>query len=156
MATYFLDTSAVVKRQVAETGHAWVEALCRPGAGHVIAISELAIVEVIASYCRMVRETPPRLSMPNRDRLIARFQQQVRRRYVVVQINRAVVTRAASLCRTHPLRAYDAVQLACALIKRDDDLASGLPAPIFVCADTMLLGAAAAEGLGTENPNTYP
>lgn len=156
MATYFLDTSAVVKRQVAETGHAWVEALCRPGAGHVIVISELAIVEVIASYCRMVREIPPRLSVANRDRLIARFQQHVRRRYVVVQINRAVVTRATSLCRTHPLRAYDSVQLACALIKRDDDLASGLPAPIFVCADTVLLGAAAAEGLGTENPNAHP
>lgn len=156
MATYFLDSSALVKRQVAETGHAWVKALCRPRAGHTIVIAEMALVEVTASFCRMVRDTPPRLSLANRDRLIARFQQQVRRRYVVVQINRAIMTQAAALCRVHPLRAYDAVQLASALAKREDDVGAGLPAPIFVCADTTLLQAAAAEGLAIENPNLHP
>ena len=156
MAVYFLDTSALVKRQVAEVGHVWVKSLCRPGARHTIVISELAEVEVIASFCRMVRETPPRLMPTNRDRFITRFRQQVRRRYVVVPVDRAIISRAADLCRTHPLRAYDAIQLACALPRRDDDLAAGLPAPAFVCADTTLLAAAAAEGLAIENPNSHP
>lgn len=156
MAIYFLDTSALVKRQVAEAGHTWVKALCRPTAGHTIVISELALVEVVSSLCRMVRETPPRLSTVNRDRFIARFQQQVRRRYVVVQINRATIIRAAALCHAYPLRAYDAVQLASALTRRDDDLAAGLPAPIFICADIALLGAAATEGLLVENPSAHP
>ncbi|HEY7342910.1 MAG TPA: type II toxin-antitoxin system VapC family toxin [Ktedonobacterales bacterium] len=156
MATYFLDTSALVKRQVAEIGHTWVKALCRPGANHTIVISELAEVEVIASFCRMVRETPPRLDITTRDRFITRFRQQVRRRYLVIPVDRTVITRAATLCRVRPLRAYDAVQLACALVLRDDNLAAGQPVPTFVCADTTLLSAAAAEGLRIENPNDHP
>ncbi len=155
MATYFLDTSALVKRQLPEVGHAWVRALCNRRSGHTIVISEAAIVEVIASLCRMARETPPRLSSTNRDRFIARFQQQIRRRYVVVDLNRTILTRAATLCRTHPLRAYDAVQIACALTRRDDDLATGNPAPIFVCSDANLLAVAQAEGCAVENPNAH-
>ncbi len=156
MATYFLDTSALVKRQVPEPGHTWIRALCQPSAHHSIVISEAALVEVAASICRMARENPPRVDSLTRVRLLARFQQQVRRRYIVVQVNRAVFTRAADLCHHHPLRAYDAVQLACALTRRDDDLANGQPAPILVCADAIILHAAAAEGLAVENPNAHP
>lgn len=39
MALYFLDTSALVKRYVAESGSAWVMALCDPASGHVVVIS---------------------------------------------------------------------------------------------------------------------
>lgn len=156
MATYFFDTSALVKRQVAETGHTWVKSLCRPGANHTIVISELAEVEVIASFCRMVRETPPRLNITIRDRFITRFRQQVRRRYIAIPVDRAIITRAATHCRTRPLRAYDAAQLACTLAFRDDELAAGRPAPTFVCADITLFNAAAAEGLPIENPNDHP
>jgi predicted nucleic acid-binding protein len=156
MATYFLDTSALVKRQVPEAGHAWVRALCDLRSGHTIVISEAALVEVVASLSRMPRETPPRLTMADRDRLIARFQQHLRRRYLVVELNRKVLMRAAVLCRAHPLRAYDAVQLACALTRRDDDVAMGNPAPIFVCADDNLLAIAQAEGFSVENPNARP
>jgi hypothetical protein len=46
-----------------------------------------------------------------------------------------VLVRAAVLCRIHPLRAYDAAQLACALTQRDDDEAAGRPVSTFVCAD---------------------
>ncbi len=74
----------------------------------------------------------------------------------MVRCNHTVLNRAATLCRKHPLRAYDAVQLAAALTHRDDDLAAGLLAPTFVCADAILLNAAAAEGLPIENPNTNP
>jgi len=45
MATYFLDTSAVVKRYVpAEQGHAWIVALCDPAQGHILYISQAAFV----------------------------------------------------------------------------------------------------------------
>ncbi|HEU4782733.1 MAG TPA: hypothetical protein VFS83_05280 [Ktedonobacterales bacterium] len=67
-----------------------------------------------------------------------------------------VYTRAGDLCRTYRLRAYDTVQLAAVLALRDDALATGAPAPIFVCADSDLLGYAASEGLSIENPNDYP
>lgn len=74
----------------------------------------------------------------------------------MVEANRAIITRAAALCHTHPLRAHDVVQLVSAFTKRADDLAAGQPAPIFVCADTSLLNVATAEGLATENPHAYP
>jgi len=54
------------------------------------------------------------------------------------------------------LRAYDAVQLACALRVRDDAMAIGVMPPIFVCADDALLAVAAAEGLSVENPHAHP
>jgi predicted nucleic acid-binding protein len=60
------------------------------------------------------------------------------------------------LRRTHPLRAYDAVQLVCALTFRDDELAAGRLAPFLVCADSQLLAVASAEGLAIENPAAHP
>jgi uncharacterized protein len=84
------------------------------------------------------------------------FDSRFLRQYIVIAVDRSIITRAADLCRTHPLRAYDAIQLACALTRRDDDVADGLPAPTFVCAATALLAAAAAEGLAIENPNSHP
>jgi uncharacterized protein len=73
-----------------------------------------------------------------------------------VSLTPQVLTRAANLCRVHPLRAYDAVQLASALQARDDALAIDVPPPTFVCADTVLLDVAAAEGLAAENPSAHP
>jgi uncharacterized protein len=156
MGSYFLDTSALVKRHVIEPGHQWIRSLCRANAGNTIVISEAALTEVIASVCRMARENPPRLNINDRDRIIARFQQLVRKSYLVVAVNRTIYARAAGLCRVHPLRAYDAIQLACALTKRDDDRRAKLPALAFVCADTVLLNVAASEGFAVENPNNHP
>ena len=156
MSDSFLDTSALVKRQARERGQAWVRARCDRRAGHTIAISEAALVEVVASFARMARENPPRLSIADRDRFIRRFQQQVRRGYLVVLLNRAVLMRAAALCRIHPLRADDAVQLACALAQRADDVAAGRPASTFVSAAGDLLSIAQAEGVTVENPHAYP
>jgi uncharacterized protein len=156
MATYFLDTSALVKRHVAEPGHAWVRALCNPHASNTIVVGQIALVEVIATFSRMVRETPRRLTIARRDRVIADFEARYLRQYTVVQVDHTLLSRAAALCRAHPLRAYDAVQVACALTRRDDDLAAGDPAPTFVCADAGLLAIAQAEGLTVENPNSHP
>lgn len=156
MATYFLDTSALVKRHIAEQGWAWIRALCAPVVGNTIVIAEASIVEVASTFSRMVRERPPRLNDVTRDQLIKRFSDHVQRDYVVMEVNRAIFIRAADLCPRHPLRAYDAVQLACALTRRDDDALLGLPAPIFVCADSGLLAVAIAEGFATENPNAHP
>jgi predicted nucleic acid-binding protein len=156
MATYFLDTLALVKRHVVEPGHAWVQALYAPRGRNSIVVAEVALVEVAAAFSRMVRESVPRLTPARRNRVMSDFDSRFLRQYIVIAVDRSIITRAADLCRTHPLRAYDAIQLACALTRRDDDVADGLPAPTFVCADTALLAAAAAEGLAIENPNSHP
>ena len=60
----------------------------------------------------------------------------------------AVMEEAARLIDRHPLRAYDALQLAGCLVVRQ-----GMPGPVtFVCADGRLCEAAANEGLTTLNP----
>ena len=68
--------------------------------------------------------------------------------------SRRILGHASQLALRYPLRAYDAIHLATALeFERDSDV--GLPAPIFVSADTNLLAAARAEGLAVENPNEH-
>ena len=63
-------------------------------------------------------------------------------RFVSVAVASAVLGEASQLVARHPLRAYDAVQLATALAVRS----AGIEA-VFVCFDDQLNRAAAAEGL---------
>ena len=58
---------------------------------------------------------------------------------------------AADLARQHPLKAYDAVQLAVAL-RQHHALRAVRQSLIFVSGDKTLLAAAEAEGLATDNP----
>jgi uncharacterized protein len=51
---------------------------------------------------------------------------------------------------------YDALQLAAGVEVDVRYLASGLPAVIFISADTELNVAAMAEGLTIDDPNTHP
>jgi hypothetical protein len=61
-----------------------------------------------------------------------------------------------ALIHAHPLRGFDAIQLATALVLEDDLKRSGLPGITFVCADNNLCNAAKTEGLTTDNPNDHP
>jgi len=154
MTTYF-DTSAVVKRYVpTEQGHSWMVNLCKPAQDCSLYISQAALVEVVAAICRKAREQS--ITIADRDRLIAKFRQDVQNDYDLWRVTTAIYTSAGNLCRSHILRAYDAIQLACAIGLRDKALAKHAPAPVFVCADFGLIDIATTEGLSVENPNNYP
>lgn len=112
----------------------WMAALCDPTQGHDLRIAQAALVEVVATLCRKAREAA--ITTTKRDSLVADFRQDTTTTYAVRAITTATYTRAGDLCRTHRLRAYDAVQLAAVLALRDDAHTSGAPLPIFVCADT--------------------
>ena len=71
-------------------------------------------------------------------------------------MNTPLLDQAMLLVAIHPLRAYDALQLAGALFLHDQRLADGLAAPVFICADQVLSQAAVAEGLSTDDPNLHP
>jgi hypothetical protein len=58
--------------------------------------------------------------------------------------------------QAHPLRAADAIHLACALTIRRITQEQGLPSPSFVVADTALRTAATAEGFVVDNPLQHP
>ena len=154
MATYFLDTSAIVKRYILEQGQAWILSLCDPAQGHDLYISQAALVEVVATICRRAREQS--ISLTERDRLINVFRQDSKESYNIWPVTTDLYTSAGDLCRSHRLRAYDAVQLACTLALREYALANQVAEPIFVCADSNLLRVAATEGLNIENPQSYP
>jgi uncharacterized protein len=150
----YLDTSALVKRYVAETGSAWVRRLLAHPAQYVIYTAALAQAEVISALQRRVREG--RLEVAQAQRLGQRVTAHFAQRYQVISITQAVVDQACVALQAHPLRAADAIHLACALTIRRIVQEQGLPPPSFVVADTALRAAATAEGFVVENPLQHP
>jgi len=154
MAAMYVDTSALVKRYVAEVGSAWVRrALARP-VHQVIYTAALTQAEVISALQRLVREG--RVDTVQAQRLTQRVTRHFARPYQVLRITRPIVTQACAALEAHPLRAYDAVHLACALTVRRLTQQHGLPPPLFVAADDALLAAAVAEGFAVDNPLLHP
>jgi predicted nucleic acid-binding protein len=153
VGTYFLDTSAVVKCYVPEQGQSFVVNLCDPERGHGLYISQVTLVEVVTSICRKAHEKV--FTPAERDTLIKVFRADCSNIYGVRLLTTAMCTAAGDLCRIHRLRAYDAMQLTCALDLRDEAKTRDVPELVFVCADNNLLNVARAEGLMVENPNNY-
>src|SRR5262249_54172407 len=113
MATTYVDTSALVKRYVAEVGSARVGPAAAPPIHQVIYTAALTEVEVRSALQRLVREGG--LDTTQAQSLTQRVARHFTRRYQVIRITRTVVTQAGLILERQPLRAYDAVQLACAL-----------------------------------------
>ena len=158
MTLYFLNSSAIVKRYFQEQGHDWIETLHDANQRHVLYIAQAALVEVVASICRKAREQD--MLLEERNATIDDFRRDVRSFYSEWLVDNALYLAAGDLCRTHRLRAYDAIQLACAIAVREDaleaqPLEAEPPDVIFVSADRGLLTVALAEGFNIENPNNY-
>jgi uncharacterized protein len=113
MAAYFLDTSGLVKRYVAEIGTAWVTSIMAPAAGNLLHVSRLTGVEVVSALARRARARS--LSAAHAAAAKARFQADFTTRFHIVGITVALVKQAMALAEAHGLRGYDAVQLAAAL-----------------------------------------
>jgi predicted nucleic acid-binding protein len=132
---HFLDTSALVKRYIVEAGSEQVRRRFRSG---TLAAARIAYAELAAALARRQRE---------RDLTATLFESIMERldedfgKLVVVEIRPALIERVPDLVRKHPLRGYDAVQLAAALSLR----ARG--AVELWAADGALLTAARGEGL---------
>ncbi|MCG8349951.1 MAG: type II toxin-antitoxin system VapC family toxin [Chloroflexales bacterium] len=154
MAHFYVDSSALVKRHIFETGSAWFHTLVAPTASNTVTTAHISMVEVYSALNRRMREAS--LDAADYARIIADFDALCVTQYILVELTAAVIERAKSLLKLYPLRAYDAVHLASALLANETLVTSGLPVLVFVSADHRLLIAAQAEGLATENPNVYP
>jgi predicted nucleic acid-binding protein len=144
---------------VAEVGSAWIISITDPAAGNHIYVANLAGVEVPAAINRRVREGS--VNAADAAAGLANFQNDFANQYNVIEVTDAIITSAGALTSRHPLRAYDAVQLAVALeVNQQIQALGSQPAGILsltmICADRNLNAAAMAEGLGVDNPNNHP
>jgi predicted nucleic acid-binding protein len=154
VAVYFVDTSALAKRYIAETGSSWLRVLLDPTSGCTVFVARVTAVEIIAAITRRERGG----AIVPADAIAARsaFRADLAAQYQVIEVTRVLSDRAMTLAETHGLRGYDAVQLAGALEANARYIAVGLPAIVLVSADAELNTAALAEGLPAEDPNTHP
>ena len=158
MGHCYFDTSALVKYYIVETGTRWVRALIEERDGdqwvNMISTSALTWAETVSAFSKHRRSKL--ISDSLCARLIARFLRDGRSRYARVPADDTAINLAVELIQHHPLRAYDAVQLATALrlnqVLQDNRLSS----VTFVSADDVLCDVARAEGVSAENPNDYP
>lgn len=148
--TAFADASALVKLYVDEAGHEYIDGL------PALVVAQVSRVEVPAALWRKHRLGE--LSAELARILTVEFEADYfgdRRhppRFVAVGTTVAVLDQAARACATHGLRAYDAVQLSCAVAARRQD-----PGCDTVTAfDKNLRRAAAAEGFVLVPPVLEP
>lgn len=146
---FYLDSSALVKRYIPEPGTDWVRHIVATSS---VAMAEFGIVEVAAALARRVRMGD--LGYELYEDLLELFLQDVED-YLVLSPDRETIRLAVDLTRRHPLRAYDALQLATALQLAETLQAEGFSLT-FVSADERLCAAAEGEGLTTVNPNYLP
>jgi predicted nucleic acid-binding protein len=154
MSHYFFDSSALVKRYIHETGTMWVRSIAMPQSGSTILIAHITLAEVVSALMRRSRDGSISPRTARAVRLI--MERHAQRDYMVIGLTDPIVKCAEDLLEKHPFRAYDSIQLASAIEANHRFLAAGLPAMIFVTADSRLLTVATAEGLQTDDPNKHP
>jgi uncharacterized protein len=129
----FLDTSAFAKRYVAERGSDKVMALCQRADSLVVSV--ICLPELISTLSRLVREK--NLAKADYKRLKGDAMSDLAD-VDICQITSGIMVSVVSLLESHPLRAMDALHVACALAVGPD---------IFVAADHRQLSAARKAGL---------
>jgi predicted nucleic acid-binding protein len=127
------DSSAFAKRYVDESGSQEVDDICR--AATALALSVVCAPEIVSALNRRVREK--RLS--RQDYLAAKTSlSEDLADVVVINLTAAVMARTTFLLETNPLRALDALHIACAL---------EWGAELFVSSDRRQVRAARRSGL---------
>ena len=146
MASVYLDTSTLIKLYVEEEGTAALLDLTEAFGDGPIIILDVSLLEARSAIRR--REGEGDISGPDANRILKQIDEDRSSLYLVQPSSSAVIEEAARLLDSHPLRTYDALQLAGCLTD-----GHSVPAPLtFVCADRRLCQAAGFEGLTILNP----
>ena len=134
----YLDTSALVKKYFRETGSSKV--ILQWKKARAIATSSIAYAEAMASFYR--KRSEAYISADAFHVIIASFREDWRS-LICVQVNDDLNDMIDKIISQHPLRGFDAIHLASALILHE-------AAPedfLFACFDQRLVQAAVAEDL---------
>lgn len=153
MGNYFFDSSALVKRYMAEAGSTWVAGLTNRGHGNRCYLSNIAGAEVVAALARrsIIGGSKRNVSYD----AIATFRSDFSRRFLIIALTASIIESAMDLAERHSLRGYDSVQLAVAL-RINSRFLVVRDRCTLVSADLELNSAAISEGLTVENPNDHP
>ncbi len=145
MASFYFDTSALIKFYIEEEGTAQILHLAETLDGDQIVVLDVTLLESRSAVRRREREGD--ISGPDANRILKQIDQDASSLYLVQPLSSAVIEEAARLIDLHPLKAYDALQLAGCLVIRHS-----MPPVTFVCADVRLCKVSGLEGLTTLNP----
>ena len=131
----FLDSSAFAKRFVEEPGSEAVDAVCMEATE--LALSVICLPEVFSALNRRLRERnlTPQQYREAKNRLLAEVEDAV-----VINLTSSVIATCIAILEGNPLRAMDALHIACAL---------QWEAERFVSADASQIAAARQAGLRT-------
>lgn len=133
MRVYF-DTSALAKRYIDEAGTAEVLAWCERA--DELALSVIAIPELISAFCRLQREN--RLTPAQYRHLKTALMADIADA-LILDTTPEVIQHAVKALEVNPLRGMDAIHLGAAVV---------CDAEVFISADARQC--AAAQGLGVK------
>ncbi len=95
MAILFLDSSALVKRYVPETGSAWIKAMTDPIIGNRLYVARITGAEVVAAVTRRQRRGD--ITLRDRNLVLADFRRDFPAAFSVIEITVRVITDAMAL-----------------------------------------------------------
>ncbi len=151
---YYFDSSAAIKRYAPERGSEWIKFIVEPTKGNTIYLGQVGVVEIAAALSRKVRTGE--LGQEDYEAALWLFLVDVRNEeYIIAPLSDQVTELAVDLTRRHPLRGYDAVHLATAIVLNTALVGAELQPLIFVSADEALCKAARGEGLSADDPNEH-
>jgi len=136
------------------SGSSWVQAVVAQQSSQMIYTSVLTQPEIVSALQRRVRGGT--LEADQAQQLAQQVLEHMTQSYALATSTPPIITQACALLQKYPLRAYDALHLACAMAVREAIERQQLSVPVFVAADDALLMAAAAEGFPVDNPLQHP
>lgn len=153
VSIFYFDTSALLKRYVAEPGSEWVNDLLATSPAPFVFISQLTTVETVCAFSRRLREGT--LSSAAHTRLLSAFDYDITYRYHLLDVMPITIEMARQFAQKHPLRAYDAMQLATAWLVNQTLIKAKKAPLLFISADDRLNSVAKTESLEVDNPNHH-
>ena len=101
MASFFLDTSAAVKRYVQETGTTWFRTLTDPANGHYLYLVRITDVEITSAIAR--RRKGPTLTVAKAATALNQFRLDFAQDYRIIEVAIPLLQKASQLADLHAL-----------------------------------------------------
>ena len=99
MAVYFIDSSALVKRYISETGSAGILRLFYPALNNEIFIAAIAGVEIVAAITR--RSRGGSISVTDAATVCNQLRRDLQTDYQIVEITQTIISAGMRLAETY-------------------------------------------------------